>query len=72
MSLKNPSDANLASLSISIYPRWRSRWRPIISENIELIFFRKLLAMELESDGRHLACNQIKLECGQDGRQDGS
>ena len=34
LSLKNPSDATLASLSISIYPRWRPRWRPIICENI--------------------------------------
>ena len=33
-SLKNPNDATLASLSISIYLRWRSRWRRIISENI--------------------------------------
>ena len=32
LSLKNPSDATLVSLSISIYPRWRPRWRPIISE----------------------------------------
>ena len=32
LSLKNPSDATLASLSISIYLRWRLRWRPIISE----------------------------------------
>ena len=31
--------------------------------------------MKLESDWRHLACNQmkkIKYECGQDGLQDGS
>ena len=34
LSLKNPSDATLASLSISIYLRWRLRWRPIISEKI--------------------------------------
>ena len=33
LSLKNLSDATLASLSISIYPRWRPRWRPIINEN---------------------------------------
>ena len=32
LSLKNSSDATLASLSISIYPRWRPRWRQIISE----------------------------------------
>ena len=32
LSLKNPSDATLASLSISIYPRWRPRWRTIVSE----------------------------------------
>ena len=32
--LENPSDATLASLSISIYPRWRPRWRPIISEKM--------------------------------------
>ena len=30
ISVKNPSDATLASLSISINPRWRPRWRPII------------------------------------------
>ena len=29
LSLKNPSDTTLASLSISIYPRWRLRWRPM-------------------------------------------
>ena len=34
LSLKNPSDATLASLSVSVYPRWPPRWRPIISENI--------------------------------------
>ena len=34
MSLKNPSDATLALLSHLIYPRWRPRWRPIISETI--------------------------------------
>ena len=34
MPLKNPSDVTLASLSISIYQRWRPRWRPIISEII--------------------------------------
>ena len=34
LSLKNPSDTTLASLSIAIYPKWRPRWRPIISENI--------------------------------------
>ena len=34
LSLKNPSDATLASLSISIYPRWRLRRRPILSEKI--------------------------------------
>ena len=34
LSLKNPSDATLALLSISIYPRWRPRLRPIISLNI--------------------------------------
>ena len=32
LSVKNPSDATLASLSISIYPRWCPRWRSIISE----------------------------------------
>ena len=32
LSLKNPSDATQASLSISIYPRWRPKWRPIIRE----------------------------------------
>ena len=31
-SLKDPSDATLASLSIPINPRWRPRWSPIISE----------------------------------------
>ena len=30
--LENPSDATLTSLSISIYPRWRPRWRPIINK----------------------------------------
>ena len=30
LSVKIPSDATLASLSISIYPRWRPRWKPII------------------------------------------
>ena len=34
LSLKNPSDATLASLSISIYPRWRPRWRTIIREKL--------------------------------------
>ena len=32
--LKNPSDATLASLSISIHPRWRQRWRTIIREKL--------------------------------------
>ena len=32
LSLKNPSDATLASLSFLIYPRLHPRWRPIISE----------------------------------------
>ena len=56
LSLKNPSDATLASLSISIYPRWRPRWRQIISEKIvcygrmsQTHFSLKLLAMKLES-----------------------
>ena len=56
LSLKNPSDATLASLSILIYPRWRPRWMPIISEKmcdmekcLKPIFFLKLLAMKLES-----------------------
>ena len=31
LSLKNPSDATLASLSISIYSRWCPRWTPIMS-----------------------------------------
>ena len=31
LSLKIPSDATLASLSISIYQRWRPRWRTIIN-----------------------------------------
>ena len=51
MSMKNPSDATLASLSILIYPRWRLGWRPIISEkkmcDIEIclkpIFFQRLI-----------------------------
>ena len=34
LSLKYPSDATLASLSISIYSRWRPRWRPIISKKM--------------------------------------
>ena len=57
LSLKNPSDATLASLSVSIYPRWRPRWRPIISENIvgdrklsqPHLFPLKLLVMKLKS-----------------------
>ena len=68
LPLKNPSDATLASLSTLIYPRWRPRWMPIISENIvrygkkclKLIFFLKLLAVKLESDWKHLACNEKK------------
>ena len=37
------------------------------------IFFLKLLALKLESDRRHLVCNQIKNKIyGQDGRQVGS
>ena len=54
LSLNNPSDATLASLSISIYPRWRPRWRQIISEKkigmekcLRPIFSLKLLAMKL-------------------------
>ena len=71
LSLKNPSDATLASLSISIYPRWRPRWRPIISEkivryrkNVSNPFFPlKLIAMKLESSSRHLASNKnIKIK----------
>ena len=66
--LNNPSDATLASLSISIYPRWRPRWKPIISENIvwygkyvsNAFFFLKLYAMMVGSNCRHLVCNQIK------------
>ena len=66
--LKNLSDATLASLSISIYPRWRPRWKPIISENIvwygkyvsNAFFFLKLYAMKVRSNCRHLVCNQIK------------
>ena len=65
LSLKNPSDATLASLSISIYPRWRPRWRPIIGEKLcdmgkclKPIFYLKLLAMKLESSSRHLASNK--------------
>ena len=34
LSLKNPSDATLASLSISIYSRWHPRWRQSISLKI--------------------------------------
>ena len=68
LTLKNPSDATLASLSTLLYPRWRPRWKPIISENIvwygkwclKPIFFLKLYAMKLESNCRHLANNQIK------------
>ena len=68
MSLNNPSDATLLSLSISIYLRCRPKWRPIISENSvwydknlsNSFFFLKLLAMKFESDWRHLALNQIK------------
>ena len=57
LSLKNPSDATLASLSISIYPRRRPRWRSIIvklfsdiEKCLKLILFLKLLAMKLKSD----------------------
>ena len=56
LSLNNPSNATLASLSISIYLRWRPRWRQIISEKIiwygklsQTNFSLKLLAMKLES-----------------------
>ena len=56
LALKIPSDATLASLSISIYSKWRPRWRPIISEkNVgygkmsPTSFFLKLLAMKMES-----------------------
>ena len=56
LSLKNPSDATLASLSISIYLKWRPRWRPIIIEKMcdmvkmsKPIFSLKLKAMKLES-----------------------
>ena len=62
LSLTNPSDATLTSLSISIYPRWRPRWRKIISKKLrdmekclKPIFFLKLLAMKFESSYRHLA-----------------
>ena len=65
LSLKDLSDATPPSLSISIYPRWRPRWRPIISENmcdtekcLKPIFFLKLKAMKLESSWRHLASNK--------------
>ena len=34
LSLKNLSDATLASLSVLIYPRWRPRWRTIIREKL--------------------------------------
>ena len=40
LSLKNPSDATLASLSISIYSRWRTRWRQIKSEKV--VWYRKM------------------------------
>ena len=69
LSLKNPSDATLVSLTISIYPRWRPRWRTIISEKIvwygknvsKPICILKLLAMKLESSWRQSACNQINI-----------
>ena len=35
------SDATLASFSISIYPRWRRRWRPTIREKC-VIWKKKL------------------------------
>ena len=65
LSLINPRDATLASLSISIYSRWRPRWKPIISKKncviwkkcLQPIFSLKLLAMTLESSYRHLAHN---------------
>ena len=34
LSLNYPSNATLASLSISIYHRWRPKWGPIISEEV--------------------------------------
>ena len=56
LSLKNPNDATLASMSLSIYPRWRPRRKPIISEKncnmkkcLKPIFSLKLIAMKLES-----------------------
>ena len=65
LSLNNPSDATLQLLSISIYPRWRPRWRQIISEKIiwcgkmsQTHFSLKLLAMKLESNSRDLAYNK--------------
>ena len=67
LSLKNLSDATLASLSISIYPRWRPIWKPLKvkilcdTENMsQTHFILKLYAMKLEAYCRLLACNQIK------------
>ena len=57
LSLKNASDATLASLSVSIYPRLRPRWRTIIREklcdtenNVSNTFSFKIVAMNLESN----------------------
>ena len=58
MSLKNLSDATLASLRILKYPRLCPTWRPIIFEKkmcdmekvSQTIFFLGLFAMMLESN----------------------
>ena len=51
--LENPRDVDLASLSISIYLRWRPGWRPIISEKLcdmekclKPVFCLKLFALQ--------------------------
>ena len=43
LSLNNPSDATLVSLSIWIYLRWRPRRMPILSEKIKLCDTEKCL-----------------------------
>ena len=67
LSLKNPSDATLASMSISIYPRWRPRWRTIIREkmcdtenNVSNPFSFLNCCYEVGIYLNTLACNQIK------------
>ena len=59
LSLKNPSDATLASLSISIYPRWRPRWRTIIREKIVFMSFMSVRVVSHQQ----ICFNQLQLTC---------